>query len=127
MILTANQLLSDHRHKTARVAIAEGQEVIVRSLPSHVIEKAQQQKSADAWVFVNAVVDEQGKRLFKDEQAEEVAECVAADIMQLVTSKAFALSAVSSERKEEIKKNWEILRGSNSGEPPSASDSPTPT
>lgn len=88
----------------------------MRSLPAHVVEKAQKADKSDAYVFVNAVVDASGKRIFADDQVDAVADSVASDALQVVVSKAYALSVVSTARQEEIKKNWEILRGSRTGE-----------
>jgi hypothetical protein len=111
LILTAQQILEHHRYRTEVVSIGEGQEVIVRTLPAHVVDGSRDKevKNSDAYVFVHAVVDENGKRLFADEQVDEVAETISSDVLMLVASKAFAMSVVSDARKLEIKKNWQIL------------------
>ena len=127
MILTAAQILETQKHRTEVVTLAEGQEIIVRSLPAHVVDASQKAKNPDAHVFANAVVDAKGDRLFKDEQIDEVAERVSSDVLQLVASKAYALSIVPKQRQEEIKKNWAILHGGPSGASPSPSDTPIPT
>ena len=127
MILTAQQILETQKHRIEPVVLAEGQEVLVRSLPAHVVDGSQKAKNSDAYVFVHAVVDSAGKRLFTDEQVDEVAETVSSDVLSLVASKAFALSIVPEVRQAEIKKNWQTLRGARSGESLSLSGTPTPT
>ena len=127
MILTAQQILETQKHRIEPVALAEGQEVLVRSLPAHVVDGSQKAKNSDAYVFVHAIVDSAGKRLFTDEQVDEVAETVSSDVLSLVASKAFSLSIVPEVRQAEIKKNWQTLRGARSGESPSPSGTPTPT
>ena len=107
------------RSRTETVVLGEGQEVIVRALPAHVVDGAQKAKNSDAYVFVNAVVDASGARLFKDDQIDSVAESISSDVLQLVSSKAYALSIVPKDRQEEIKKNWQTLRAEPSGESPS--------
>lgn len=127
MILTAQQILDTQKHRIEPVELAPGQEVLVRSLPAHVVDGSQKAKNSDAYVFVHSVVGEDGKRLFADDQVDTIAEALAPDVLSLVASKAFSLSIVSEARREEIKKNWQTLRGETSGESPSPSDTPTPT
>lgn len=127
MILTAQQILETQKHRTEPVELAQGQEVLVRSLPAHVVDGSQKAKNSDAYIFAHAVVDESGKRLFTDDQIDQIADTVASDVLSLVASKAFSLSIVPEARREEIKKNWQTLRGGNSGESPSPLDTRTPT
>ena len=127
MILTAQQILDTQKHRVETIDLGEGKEVLVRALPSHVVDNRLKAKDADAFIFIHAVVDEKGKRLFADEQLEEVTDTVSSDVLQLVASKALTLSIVSKERREEIKKNWKTLVEDASGESPSRSDTPTPT
>jgi hypothetical protein len=116
MILTAQQILQTHRLRTEIINVGGEREINVRALPSHVIAASEKAKNPDAFVFVNAVVDETGKRLFKDEDVDEVAAEVESDLLQLVSSKAFSLSVVSAERREQIKKNLDTLRGAASAD-----------
>jgi hypothetical protein len=127
MILTAEQILKTQKQRVEPVPLGGGHEVLVRSLPSHVVDDSQKAKNSDAYVFVHAVVGEDGNRLFKDDQVDEVAETIASDVLNLVASKAFALSVVPEARRAEIKKNWAILHGEPSGGSPSPSDTPTRT
>jgi hydrogenase maturation factor len=127
LILTAQQILDTQKHRIEPVTLAEGQDVLVRSLPAHVVDEWKKAKNGDAYVFVNAVVGQDGKRLFTDEQVDHVAETVSSDVLSLVASKAFSLSVVPQVRQEEIKKNWQILHGAPSGESLSPSGTPIPT
>lgn len=127
MILTAQQILETQRQRVEKLDLGDGKEVLVRSLPAHVVDGQQKAKNADAYVAVNALVDEQGKRLFTDDQVDLVAENIASHVLSLISSKAFSISIVPEARREEIKKNWQILRGDSSGESPSPSGTPIPT
>jgi hypothetical protein len=116
MLLTPSQVLQQHAIRTERIRIFDTEdEVIVRALPTHVIERAPRERSPDAYIFVNAVVDESGARYWTDEQAAEVADKVAPDVVQLVSSKAYALSTVNEARANEIKKNLKALAGEGTG------------
>ncbi len=129
MLLTKEQILA-HRLKTERVDIGDG-EIIVRALPTHVIERAKAvtapEYGEDAYLFVNAVIDDAGKRLYTDEDAGAIAQTVDPGLIALVVSKAYQLAAVPAEMQERIKKNWNALAGKSSGESPSPSGTPIPT
>jgi hypothetical protein len=128
MILTPDQLRETHALRTEKVKLfgTEG-ELLVRALPVHVMALADKQPNPDAYVFVNAVIDNAGKRYWQDSDALDVAFQVSQDVIQLVVAKAYSLSIVSEERKEEIKKNWPTLPAEASGASPSPSVTHTPT
>lgn len=117
MLITAQQLFEQHGHRTERVKLFDSDhELIVRGVPAHVLEKAPKESASDAFIFVNGVVDEKGARYWTDEQAATVAAQVAPDVLQLVVARIYALSMISAERQEEIKKNWPTLPVATSGE-----------
>lgn len=117
MILTKDQLSQAFPIKTERVKLFETEnEVLVRSIPATALGRFRDTKNPDAYIFVNVVVDEAGNRYWRDEDADQVEAQVAAEVIQLVVSKAFALSQVTPERRAEIKKNWTNPSGDGSGE-----------
>lgn len=119
MLLTKHQIL-EQRLKTEKLDLGDDKEIIVRALPVHIVERAEKIQATDygpdAFVFVNAVVDEQGKRIYADEDAAQVAEMVDGGLLQLVVSKSYALARLDPETRKRIKKNWTTQPGSNSGE-----------
>lgn len=105
MILNAAQLREQFAPKTERVQIFDtGHEVIVRALPAHIMDQASGHPKSDAFVFANAVVDEQGKRYYTDEQVNEIADTISHEVVHFVALKAYQLGSVSPERQEVIKK-----------------------
>lgn len=101
----------------------------VRALPIHLQQQANgldKGVNADAWIFVRAVVDDTGKRMFKDEDADNIAETIEDALLKVVAFAAYRLAQPTKEQAEAIKKNYESLRPANSGESPSLSDTPTP-
>ena len=130
MILTREQILQQ-RLPTEMIEIPwiEGGEVLIRALPNAVIERSQRidDGTSDQYVFVNAVINEKGERLWKDDDAPLVGDTVDRALIELVVAAAFRISVISEERREAIKKNWPTPVIETSGESPSPSDTPTPT
>lgn len=130
MILTRDQILQQRLPtETVEIPWIEGGQVRVRALPNHVVERAQQLRDGthDEYVFVSAVVNEKGERLWKDDEAESVGETVERSLIELVVAAAYRLSVIPEERRAAIKKNWPTPDTGTSGESPSPSGSPTPT
>jgi hypothetical protein len=119
MLMTKEQILQRRlRFETIHVPWIEGGEINVRALPGHVSQIAATMDAKDspnAYVFVNAVVDGSGNRLYTDEDAKQVGDTVENDLIQLVVAAAFRLSTVPKDRQEHIKKNWATLDGEASG------------
>lgn len=129
MILSREKLLAQTlRIERLTIPWIEGdggpQEVIVRALPFHVLERLQKLDSAtenvQAIVFVQSVVDESGNRLFKDEDATLVGEKVDSSLLALVTATAYRLSTPTAAQAEALKKS----SGQSSTEGSGASPSP---
>jgi hypothetical protein len=118
-VLTREQIL-ERRLKVERVTIpGTNDEILVRAAPIHVVEKMHSVESpdygADAYVFVQCVVGEDGKRLYKDEDAALIAQTIERGLLLLVSSKAISLGVLPKEVEDEIKKNWKSLPGAPSG------------
>lgn len=135
MLMSREQILAQ-RLATERCKIpwlngAESSEIIVRAMSARVIEGLQNKEhkfGSDVYVFVNSVVDENGKRLYTDEDQQLIAETIESGLIQYVWSIAWRLSELSAERKAAIKKNLPTTLGAALfGESASASDTPTPT
>jgi hypothetical protein len=132
MLLTKEQILAQ-RLPTERVKVPwlDDAEMIIRAMPSHVMQKCTQlngEYGEDAYVFVNTVVDENGKRLYSDADAVDLANTVDPSLIRFVWAKAWAVSQISPERQAEIKKNLpKILSDALFGASPSPSDTHTQT
>ena len=120
MILSKDQFFEAFAVKTENVRIADDKELRVRQIPSHVAAKFRQHENQEAFIFVNVVVDGEGKRYWSDDDIPTVVEKVDPSVVALVISRAWVLTDIEPERAEEIKKNWRTLRGETSGESPSA-------
>jgi len=118
MLLTKEQILSQ-RLPSERISVPwlDDSEIIVRALPHHVIErKAKEDEPEQAFIFVNAVVDENGKRMYTDADLKTISETVDRSLIELVVAAAYRLSSIPQERRDAIKKNWTTLAGATSGE-----------
>lgn len=126
MLLTKEQILAQ-RLPSERVDIPwiQDAQIIVRALPQPLTEIASNHEHWKGFVFVNAVVDEAGARLYSDDDAKKVVDTLDQSLIDLVVSKAYALAVIPDDRKEAIKKNWQTLLTATSGESPSPSDTPT--
>ncbi len=132
MLMTREQILSQ-RLATERVKVPwmEDAEVIVRAMSALVIDgmqNKQHQFGSDVYVFVNTVVDENGKRMYSDEDQQMIQESVDPALIQFVWAVAWRLSMPSDEKKAAIKKNLpKTLADALFGEQQSVSGTPTPT
>lgn len=129
MILTKEEILK-RRLPTELVDVGEGAQIIVRALPLHIVQQSQHinstEYSQDAFIFVHAVVDESGTRLYADSDITMIAQTIDTSLLNLVVSTSFKLGKVDDATLERVKKNWQTLGISISGETPSPSDTPTP-
>lgn len=131
MLLTREQILSQKLPtKTIKVPWIEGGEIMLRAIPAWVQNRSMQDKEItdpDALVFVHAVIDQDGNRIYKDEDADLIANEVDTALIRLVAFESIRMSEISEEKKEAIKKNYPAMAGALFGESPSRSDTPTPT
>lgn len=129
MILTKEQILQE-RLPTQKLDIPwiEGGEIMIRALPNAVIDRAQriEDGTGDQYIFVNAVIDESGKRLWVDEDAKTIGETVDRSLIEFVVMAAYKLSVIPEDRRKAIKKNSPIQATETSGESPSPSVTRTP-
>lgn len=119
MILSKEQILSKRLGvEDVPIPWEQEQSIRVRALPNHVIEHGEklQDGTHGQFVFVNAVVDEGGDRMFSDDDANMVGETVDRALIELVVAAAYRLSSIPKDRQEAIKKNWITLAGESSGE-----------
>lgn len=126
----SNQLLSAdeiraHRLPTERLTcewMDPPRDVIVQALPGYFVEWIQRQTKdspefkAEAHVFVKALVDENGKRMFSDGDVDTVAERFDPALIEAVVAKAYFLSALSEETIAAVKKSLRIPAAEPSGE-----------
>lgn len=61
--------------------------------------------SPNSFIFVNCVVDEDGKRLYTDEDLTLIAETVDPDLIDLVVQAVDEMTEASDERKDALKKS----------------------
>lgn len=119
MILTKEQILA-RRLPIEAVDIGEGQEIMVRAVPLHVIEQSRsvetKEYGSDAFLFAHAVVDATGNRLYTDADIPMLAQTVQTSIIQLVVAVTFRLAKIDDAMLEKIKKNWKSLGVEKSGE-----------
>lgn len=129
MILTKEQILAK-RLPIEAVDVGEGAQILVRALPLHIVQQSQHINSieytSDAFIFVHAVVDESGNRLYTDAEIPMIAQTIETSLLNLVVSTSFRLGKIDDVTLERIKKNWQTLGISLSGETPSPSGTPTP-
>ena len=112
MILNKDSILAQRRpiEKVAVPWLGEDAFIYVRALPTHVFEKSKDKKElADAFVFVNVVVNESGERLYEDKDDVAIADKVSEDLVRLAIAASFRLAQVPEDRQEAIKKNWGTL------------------
>lgn len=122
MALLSKEDLLNQRLKTERVNIPwmDG-DIVVRALSYHcketMVRKAEDESFNQAsYVFVNCVVDEEGKRLYSDRDAKSVAENVDSDLIDFVVAKVMNLSVMDKDKMEAIKKNSMMSASDDSGE-----------
>jgi hypothetical protein len=132
MLMTREQILAQRLPvERIRIPWIEDAEIIVRAMPSHVMQKCTQlngEYGEDAYIFVNTVVDENGNRLYADSDAATLANTVDPSLIKFVWAKAWGLSQIPPERQAEIKKNLpKILSDALFGASPSPSDTHTQT
>jgi hypothetical protein len=111
MLMSREQILQQ-RLKIEKIEVPwiPGGEINLRALPGHVTQIAAEMEpsaSPNAFVFVNAVVDQNGQRLYSDEDAKLVADTVDNALVQLVVAAAFRISTIPKDRREIIKQRWD--------------------